>query len=354
MPSTLTTFNPAPEVRVGGSTPPGVAELLVAATVEESVTGLARAEVRLDNWGATAAGPGYVFEDRSVIDFGATVDLAFGPPDERATLFTGRITGIEGSFGADGGPTLVLLAEDALQDLRMTRRTRTFEDRTDAEVIEEVANDHGLTPAVDLDGPALPAICQLNQSDLAFVRDRALPYGADVWLDGRTLHVGARDDDAIVLRHGRELLSLRVLADLAQQATEQRVAGWDPVAKEAVLETADQSSLGAALGRDVGGGSLLADSFDDRPATTTLHRAVTPAEATAIARGLYRQRARRFVTGSGVSDGIVGLRAGRSVELSGYGTLFDGTYRLDRVVHRYDRGAGYRTEIDVERSGLGA
>jgi phage protein D len=54
-----------------------------------------------------------------------------------------------------------------------------------------------------------------------------------------------------------------------------------------------------------------------------------------------------------VVDGIPGLRAGRSVTVTDLGAVFDGTYRLSRVLHRYDRAAGYRVEIEVERSGIG-
>lgn len=353
MPSTLTSYSPAPAVTLDGAEPEGFAARLQAVTVEESVHGLTRAEVRLDNWG-TADGPGYAFADRTTVDFGMAVEIKAGPPDERATVFSGRVSGIEAEYAADTGPTVVALAEDALQDLRMTRRTRTFEDSSDADVVERICSDHGLTPDITLDGPTHAALCQLNQSDLAFVRDLALPHGADVWLDGRTLHVGTRDDEPLVLRHGREVLSARLLADLAMQATEQRVAGWDPDSKEAVLETADQSSLGADLGSDKGGGGLLSDAFGDRVATTTVHRAVAAAEASELAKGLYRDRARRFVTGSLVTDGLPLLRAGRTITLADLGRMFDGTYRVTRVVHRYDLITGYRTEVEVERSGISA
>jgi phage protein D len=353
MPSSVSTYTPTPDVTLDGDVPERMAGLLVSVTVEESVAGLARGEVRLDNWTSRAEGPGYFLVDRRTVDFGKRLQVRAGPPDERAVIFDGHITGIEADFAPDAGPTLVLLAEDALQDLRMTRRSRTFEESTDKDVIESVATDHQLRSEVDLDGPTHAAICQLNQSDLAFIRDRALPYGADVWTDGTTLFVGRREDDPIVLRHGKELLAFRVLADLALQATEQRVGGWDPEIKGAVVGTADQSALGADLGRDVGGGRLLSDAFQDRPAIATMHRAVSAEEADVIAKGLYRERARRFVTGSGVVDGIPGLRAGRSVTVTDLGAVFDGTYRLSRVLHRYDRAAGYRVEIEVERSGIG-
>ncbi len=352
MPSTLATYSPAPDILIAGAKVEGLDELLVAINVDESVTGLARCEVRLDNWGATPQGPNYLFADRRTFDFGATVDVAAGPPDERGAIFSGRITGVEADYAADSGPTVVIFAEDVLQDLRMTRRTRTFEDSSDADIARAIANDYGLAAEIDLDGPTHAVVCQLNQSDLSFLRDRTLMHAADVWLDGATLHVGRNDHDPLVLRHGRELLALRVLADLALQATAQRVAGWDADAKDAVLESADESSLGVDLGPDDGGGGILSAVFGERIATTTVPRAVSAAEATEIAKGLYRDRARRFVTGSGVTDGISALRAGRPVELQGLGAMFDGTYRLTRVVHRYDRVTGYRTDIDVERSGV--
>jgi phage protein D len=353
MPSSVRVYQPAPAVTIGGHTPVGLTQLLVSVVVEETVAGLMRCEVRVGNWGVRDGKVGYLWADRRTIDFGADVTVRFGPPDEQAIVFTGKVSGLEGDYPGSVGPSLVILAEDRLQDLRLARRTRTFADSTDADAINQVADDHGLSAQVDLDGPTHRLLAQVNQSDLAFVRERARPLGADVWLDGTTLHVARRADSTpIVLRYGRELLSFRVLADLAQQCTEQRVAGWDVAGKEAVLESADQSAIGAELGNDVAAGTLLGDALGERVLTSVLSSAPTSSEARALARGLYVDRARRFVTGTGVSDGIPSLRVGRSVELMGLGALFNGTYGLVRVVHRYDHDNGYRTDVDVERPGV--
>lgn len=350
----LSTYVPTPEVVLGGQPADTLAGLLVSTTVEETTAGLSRCEIRIDNWTNHSDGAGYLWRDRDLVDFGKTVEVSMGPPDERSTVFSGKVTGVEAEF-SPAGPTLVLLAEDGLKDLRLTRRTRVFEDSTDKAAIEKIATDHSLGSEVKLDGPTHGAVSQLNQSDLAFVRDLALPYGADVWLDGKTLHVGKRTDEPVVLRYGIELLSVRLLADVALQATEQRVTGWDPETKTPVSESAGQSTLGAELGQDKGGGDLVSAVFGGkpRPAIATLHRSVTTAEAQAIAKGLYLERARRFVTGTGVVDGIAILRAGKSVTVERLGPVLDGTYRLSRVLHRYDRAAGFRTEVDLERVGLG-
>ena len=77
-----------------------------------------------------------------------------------------------------------MLAEDRFQDLRMVRRSRTFEDVSDRDVIEQIAGEHGLTTDVDLDGPTYRVLAQVNQSDLAFLRERARAVDAELWLDG--------------------------------------------------------------------------------------------------------------------------------------------------------------------------
>jgi uncharacterized protein len=355
MASTVATYVPTPTVTIGDDIPEGLEELLLGVVVEENTEGLARCEVRLDAWGIRGGRPDYLWVDRATVDFGAEVTVKVGPPDENATVFSGKVTGLEATYGSGAAPTFVLLAEDSLQDFRMTRRTRRFEDGTDADAITQIANDHGLTPSIDLAGPTHRQLLQLNQSDLAFVRDRARPLGAGVWLDGTTLHVGRPDaGDPVVLRLGHELLSFRVMADLANQCTEQRVGGWDVSGKEAILESADNSAVIGELAGGAGGGAILTDAFGDRMATTVLAAATTTAEARALARGLYADRARRFVMGTGVADGVPGIQCGRSVELQGLGPLFDGVYEPTRVAHRYDRGNGYRTEIDVQRAGIGS
>ncbi len=74
----------------------------------------------------------------------------------------------------------------------MTRRTRSFEDASDEDVIRDVVSAHGLTASIDVDGPTHHHVAQANQSDLAFIRDRARLVDADVWIDGSTVHVVAR------------------------------------------------------------------------------------------------------------------------------------------------------------------
>src|SRR6185312_16453743 len=106
-------------------------------------------------------------------------------------IFKGKIMALEAIFPEGQSPEISVLAEDRFQDLRMTRRTRTFSDVSDADVIKQIATDHGLTPEVNIPGPTYKVLAQVNQSDLAFIRDRARSVDAEVWMTGNTLHAKA-------------------------------------------------------------------------------------------------------------------------------------------------------------------
>src|SRR5215831_21174567 len=89
---------------------------------------------------------------------------------------------MEARFPAKSPPELVVLAEDALQDLRMTRRTRTFVDQSDADVFNKIADDHKMGKSVQLSGGTHKVLAQVNQSDLAFLRERARAIEAELWV----------------------------------------------------------------------------------------------------------------------------------------------------------------------------
>jgi uncharacterized protein len=352
-PVTTTLRSSRPTISIGGRESETLAQGLLALRIDENVAGINHCEMAVGNWGPVGGAPGYLYFDRRDIDFGKTLSIALA--DE--TLFTGRITGLEGGFPEGSPPTLTLLAEDRLQDLRMTRRTRTFVDMTDAQVVQQIASDHGLSPDVNLDGPKHRVIAQLNQSDLAFLRDRCRSLDGELWVQDRTLvvrrHADRRRSSPPELGYGNQLREFTVIADLAGQASKVTVAGWDVSSKSAVSETATVSSVRSELQGADGGDAILERAFAARTATVSHTAPVTGSEAKARAEALYRQRARRFVRGRGLAETSADVRVGRTVKLTGIGPLFEGDYFITDIRTVFDPILGLRTEFGAERPGLG-
>ena len=341
-----------PTLAVAGKDSPELAERLLELTVEETTDGLSRCEARFGNWGATGSGVGFLHFDRKTLDFGKAIEVRLGS----GALFRGRITALEADFPEGAPPAICALAEDRFQDLRMVRRTASYENVTDADVVRQIASRHGLTPSVNVTGPRHRVLAQVNQSDLAFLRDRCRTVDAELWMDGTTLHAAprtARGGSPLVLTVGRELRAFTVLADLAHQRTGVAVSGWDVAGKAAIKFEATEAAVRSELGGDAGGASVLSAALGDRKESLVHGVPLTAAEAQARAEAAYRLLARRFLVGRGVADADPGLRVGATVDLRSLGPLFSGKYYLAEVRHLFDGVSGLRTEFTAERAGLG-
>ena len=297
MPSSI---KPArPTIAVAGQEQAVLAERLVRLVIHESTSGLFGCEALFGNWGAVAGRIDFLYFDRKLFDFGKPFAIRL----DRDTVFEGRITGLEANFPEGRPPELAVLAEDRLQDLRMTRRTRTFADVSDADVMRTVAADHGLSPSIDVSGPTHKVLAQVNQSDLAFLRERARAIDAELWMTGRTLNAKSRSNRsgaALRLAFGHELREFSALSDLAGQRTSVSVSGWDVSSKSAFTHEASESAVGGEVGGDASGVSILRSALGDRKEAVVHGVPLNSQETAGARRGVLqghraavRHRARR-------------------------------------------------------------
>jgi phage protein D len=342
-----------PSVAIGGRDQPALGAGLLSLNVTETNLGLYRCEMIVGNWGSSNGGSDFLYFDRSLIDFGKTLTISLnGQP-----LFEGQIYALEGRFPEGAQVELAVLAEDRFQELRMTRRTQTFENVTDSDLFNQIATAHGLTPDVEVQGPQHRVLAQLNQSDLAFLRDRARAMDAEAWMDGTTLHVqsrASRNSGTLTLGYKHEILEVVVTADLANQRTALTVSGWDVAAKQGIQYQATDSVLGNELGSATSGANVLQSAFGTRAEMIVHTVPWTQAEAQARAEAHFRAFARTFVSVRGVAQTDPNLRVGAYVNLMGVGPLFEGTYYVTEVSHVFDGVNGLRSEFAAESPGMGS
>jgi phage protein D len=351
-------YSAAPVFAVDGAVRGELARDLVRLEVEEDTAGLKRLDARFVAVSAAADGArGRIdYVDGAILDFGRTLRASLGPVDRRRIVFEGTITALEADFADDAAPVVRVLAEDALMDLRLTRRSRTYREVTDADIAGAIAADHGLRVSAQLDGPTYDVVQQLDQSDLAFLRDRARTLAAELWVADGTLHMATRDArpaTAVTLVQGNDLLAVRVRADLAHQRTGVRVSGYDarqrePIDAVAGVEVVMAETAGGRTGPDV-----LGRAFGPREAHLARQAPLALREASAWARAEMLRRARAFVRVHGTTRGTPDLVVGSRVRLQGVGAPFSGDgYYATRVRHTYDLRDGHRTHFEAERSTL--
>lgn len=342
-----------PDILIDGQRETALAAGLTSFLIEETSAGLYRCEAVFSNWGPTSGGSsGFLYFDRTLLEFGKPFAVQLGSE----SLFSGRIGALEGRFPNGSPAEIAVLAEDRLQDLRMTRRSRHFEQMSDADVMRQIAQAHGLSADVDVPGSAHTVLAQINQSDLAFLRERARATGVEVWVEDTRLRAAPRSSRAgaaTTLEWGNRLRSFTVLADLAHQATRLTVGGWDVAGKEAIAAETDMAVVASELDGGSSGGEILQQAFGERHASIAHTVPANADEARAQAEAQLRTLARRFVVGRGIAETDAALKVGAAVRLQGLGALFSGQYVLSEVRHRFDETQGLRTEFTAERAALG-
>jgi phage protein D len=293
-----------------------------------------------------------------LLDFGKSIRVSIGASGEDATIFDGTISGIEASFDENREPEVVVFAEDKLMDLRMTRRMRTYDNVSDAQLAQRIATDHGIGASVSASGPTYPTLQQWNVSDLAFLRERAARIQAEIWIQDSTLHFESRSSrsaPALTLVQGNHLLSAQLRADLAHQRTKVKVSGYDVSGRQAITGEAGAEALAAEAGAGQTGAAVLMRTRGERVSYRVQDVPFAVTEAREWARAELLRRGRGFVTVDGVTRGSPSLVVGSTLRLERVGQPFEGDgYRVTRMCHTYDLSEGYRTRFRAERATINA
>ncbi|WP_028079975.1 phage late control D family protein [Solimonas soli] len=339
-----------PAIFIDGNDEARLSGALLGLDITETEAGLYRCAAQFGNWGG-AERSGFQHFGRDRLEFGKTLAIKLGDD----TLFEGRIGALRASFPEGAPPQIGVLVEDRLQDLRMTRRTRSFASSSIADVVRAVGNDHGLQPDVTLDGPTYPLLAQLNQSDLAFLRELLRRIDGQIWIEAGKLKArgATQRGGELELNWAGHLRSFEVSADLAQQCTALVASGWDVGAKRLAQYRAERSAISADSDGGQSGMEILEAAFGARVETLAHAAPGDAAQAQAQAQSALRLRARRFVVGRGVAETSAQLRVGARLKISGIGPLFEGRYGVTRVTHRFDLQKGLRSEFECNRADIG-
>lgn len=250
------------------------------------------------------------------------------------TLFEGVVTGFSVEADARGVPELVVHAHDRAVLLTRSTQSRTFLQMTPSDVVQKIAQEHGLQAHVDVTQEKADWRGQLD-TPFGVLEHLCDLLGWVWWVQGRTLHVHSRSrvhGTTAKVELGHQLVSFAVQAS-ALVPDEFVVRGWDRRRKAEVVGTAS------------GRGRLVPDAKAFGPlasgpvlgSTSTRHAAsdtaVSAASATTMAEAMRDRAAASGVVATGeVLPDSAYLHPGDTLELTGLGPV-SASYVVTRVEH---------------------
>ncbi|CAN5783572.1 VgrG-related protein [soil metagenome] len=310
--------------------------------------------------------------DRSGMRIGAEVEIAVagqGADEAEVALVKGDLVAVECDYD-ELGARVVARGYATSHRLHRGRRTRTFINVTDGDIVERVAREAGVeVGAVQSPETVYEHVTQPNVSDWQFLAARARAIGYELAVvDGR-LEFGrpSRSEEAPTpleaevdtardprqLTFGENLLSFHGRISAAEQVKKVEARGWSVERKEAFVATAPAGTVAAQL--ELADPETLAGFFGD-PEFVSADRPLDENEAEAVARALAERIGSGFAEADGVAVGHASLRAGTPVAVTEVGEDFSGKYVLTHTRHVFDRD-GYRTHFTIsgrhDRSLLG-
>jgi len=346
----------APVFKVSGDVRGEIARDLSMLEIEEATDGMKTMALRLIAQGPRDNAPEeqQLYLDGQIVDLGKAIEVSIGPGDASRTVFKGTISAIEAMFSAGPEPHVSIFAEDALMNLRMTRRMKTWENVSDADIANQIASENGLTADTSAPGPTYKVVQQWNQSDLAFLRERARLIQAEVWFENDKLCFktrGNRSGTSMTLVQGARLINVHVRADLAHQRTKVKTSGYDASARDTIDEEAGPEAIQGEISGGRTGPAVLQQAFGERVSYRVRENPIAGGEASAWAKAEMLRRCRGFVIAVGTTDGSPDMVVGSTLHLDRVGAPFNGDgYYVTRVSHTYDLSSGHRTHFEAERA----
>lgn len=267
-------------------------------------------------------------------------------------LFDGELVEIEPEFGAETH-NLVVRAFDRLHRLTRGYHVRSFQNVTDREIVEKLAREVGLEAKVGPTPRRHPYVLQANQTNLAFLQERAAALGYLLFVEGKTLHCEAPEpaESPVELRWGEGLSEFRPRLSTIGQVSVAVARGWDPSTRQEIMREAERGRGAPAIQDDRPGAKVAEDAFHITAQRLVIDRPIrTQEEAAQLAQAAADQSAQRFVEAEGLCGGSPAIIAGTAVKIGAVGNRFGGTYYVTSAIHVYNADEGYSTEFKV--SGL--
>ena len=265
-------------------------------------------------------------------------------------LFRGEITSIEADVRDDGAITVIVRAADRAHKMHRTRKTETFVDVKDADLVTKIARKHGLIPSANVPGPIYTHVYQDNQTDWEFLRGRANDIGCELVVRGKELILRKPTGAGSKPKHRLldTLQRFRVRMSVPSQVSKVIVRGWDETKQLQITGEAKtpNSNLAPVLTPRKTGAAASKQAYQSEATyLITAYHVTSKLSAEKMAQAVLDEIASEFIQVEGTIAGDPNVLAGGKISLEGVGS-YSGSYYVSAAVHRFNR-TGYTTEFTV-------
>jgi hypothetical protein len=290
--------------------------------------------------------------DRGALTLGSRVSVHLGYKDDVEEVFAGDVLGFRAAFPEFGAARLEVTGCNVLYMLAREEHSRSFEEKTPADIIRALIKEYSLQAEVEDFGSAVPFSAARGETDFELIMRLAGFWGKEVYAWGSKIRVAAEitpRKDEIIYEWGKSLIDFEAEENIRSLVPGYTYIGWD--------EGNNENFSGEAAAGDIplriGGGrdwTGITKGGGTRRSLRTEACLKDAQDAREAAAGALQQNSFRFGRARGSGEGNYRLRPGMRVSIKAAGEAFSGEYIADSVCHRFDYSRGYRTDFTLKRN----
>ncbi|BDI34267.1 type IV secretion protein Rhs [Capsulimonas corticalis] len=334
------------DLKLNGKQEPEVLKAMLDCTVENSLHLPDLCTVRLHD-------DGFVWLDSDKVKEGVTVEILAGEENvlPLKTIFQGEVTALEMDLAAHGSPTLILRCSDRSHRLHRGRKSRSFVQAKDTDIVKKVAEEDGFTVHADNTSQVHEWVFQNNQTNWEFLTERAAYNGFRLFVQGeKDLYFQKVQDQgtsSLTIEWGKDLRSFRPRTSAGRQVSEVVVRGWDPKTKQPIVGSSKTPTGVPQIGDSKTGGEIASKAFGAAKMVVADRPIHSQAEADDLARSVCDDLGGSFVEAEGLCFGQPTLKPGMMVEIKNIGKRFSGKYQVSETTHVYTPAEGFSTMFSI-------
>ncbi|SIQ98441.1 Phage protein D [Alkalispirochaeta americana] len=290
--------------------------------------------------------------DSSEFSEGQQVSVHLGTKDDIQEVFNGEITGLRAQYTRNTDDTTTIVCHDVLHRLRRLRRTATFADMADADIVQLILDRHGLEGDCDGLGTHYAYTTQQNSSDFDLIMEIASRHGCSVRAQGTCVQIKPIVEEGadVIVEWEKTLLDFSAHMDTTQQWTGVAVHSWNADSGEGILGEAKVADISYRVGDGLLGGEVVMEAFGPSETVVVDPRVQDTVEAERLAMDMLTRNSFGLICGSGSCEGNYRIKAGATLEVKELGGRFSGPYLLREVKHRLVSGTGFTTSFSGSRN----
>ena len=284
---------------------------------------------------------------------GTKVKIMLGYKDAVAEVITGRIIGMKPMFKKNTGVRVTIKGCDIMHQLHRGKKTVTFANMTDKEIVEKISTGAGVAVDCEEIGKAKTFTAQTNQTDYEYLLEIGRRYNCRLVIKNDKLMFRPIEDNSteeVIVEWGKTLMEFHPDMDSRRIVTDVEALGWDNIKKSAIDGIAGYGDIKKTIGQGNTGGATVLDNYGNTKIVLLddtiddLNSAEKKAIETITKNSMGYIKAKATVQGNNKID------AGMIVNIKEIGKKLSGEYFVTEVEHLFITEWGYTTNFRCVRN----